>query len=373
MRMQLRTTMRRSAGLCLLALAALPSQAQLLIGQTASFNGPDSAYVREARTGATLYFDAVNEQGGIHGQKIELVSIDDGNDPQRAARNVRALMGGWNTLALFLTHGTATSQAAAAALPAYKAPLVGPSSGAQSLRQPVNPWVFNVRASYRREAQQAVQSMQRLGLERLAVVQVGNAFGDDAAVGVIDAAPPLRPVAVERFDPARPGFDAIAMRVAKAQAQFVLFIADGDAVTAGVRALRDAGSRAQVITLSNNASPAFIRQLGPQARGVIVTQVFPYERSMVSPLVKRAMDVGRTRGIHELTQPLMEGFAAAQVLVEGLRRAGPQPTREKLVQALNGISRLNIGGVMIDYSPSDHAGTTYADMSVISELGRFQR
>ena len=115
--------------------------------------------MREARTGATLYFDAVNEQGGVHGQKIELVSIDDGDDPQRAARNVRALMGGWNTLALFMSHGTQTSQAAAAVLPAYRAPLVGPSSGAQSLRQPVHPYVFNVRASYRREVQQAVQAM----------------------------------------------------------------------------------------------------------------------------------------------------------------------------------------------------------------------
>ena len=370
-----RLTMRMGWGVfwCLQTIAAAPAQAQILVGQTASFNGPDSAYVREARTGATLYFDAVNEQGGIHGQKIELVSIDDDNDPQRAAQNVRALMGGWNTIALFLSHGTATSQAAAAVLPAYKAPLVGPSSGSQSLRQPVHPLVFNVRATYRREAQQAVQAMQRLGLTRLALVQAGNAFGDDAAVGVVDAVPALRPLLVERFDPDQPGFDAIAARIAKAEAQVVLFIADAAAVAAGARALRDAGSHAQIITLSNNATPAFIQRLGAHARGVIVTQVFPYERSMVSPLVKRAMDVGRTRGIHELTQPLMEGFAAAQVLVEGLRRSGPKPTREKLVAALNGIARLNIGGVMIDYSPNDHAGTTYTDMAVISDQGRFQR
>jgi ABC-type branched-subunit amino acid transport system substrate-binding protein len=243
----------------LLSLPVL-AQAQLLIGQTAAFNGPNSAYVREARTGATLYFDAVNEQGGVHGQKIELVSIDDGNDPQRAAQNVRALLGGWSTLALFLSHGSATSQAAAAALPAYRAPLVGPSSGAHGLRQPAHPYVFNVRASHRREVQQAVQSMQRLGLDRLALVQVGDAFGDDAAVGVVDAG--LRPVLSERFDPARPAFDAIGGRIAKTQAQVVLFIADGAAVAAGVSALRAAGSRAQVITLSNNASPALSASSG---------------------------------------------------------------------------------------------------------------
>jgi branched-chain amino acid transport system substrate-binding protein len=372
-RLQLNADMRRLTILLAAACITASAPAQILVGQTAAFNGPHSIYIREARTGATLYFDAVNEQGGVHGQKVELVSIDDAGDAQRAARNARALMSGWNTIALLLPHGTAASLAAASMLPAYRAALVGPSTGAQSLRHPVQPFVFNVRATYRREVQQAVQSMQRLGLHRLAVVQADDAFGDDAAVGVVDADPAVRPVATERFAPGRPDFAAIAARVAAADAQLVLLIADGASAAAGVRALREAGSRAQVITLSNNASPAFIRALGPHARGVIVTQVFPYERSMVSPLVQRAMEVGRTRGIHELTQPLMEGFAAAQVLVEGLRRAGPQPTREKLVAALNTVNRFNIGGVMIDYSAADHVGTTYTDMSVISELGRFQR
>lgn len=357
----------------LLALQACAAAAQIVIGQTADFNGHGSAYVREARLGATLYFDAVNEQGGIHGQKIELVSIDDDADPQRAAANARTLLDGWNALALFLSHGTATSQSAASAAAPFKAALIGPSSGAHGLRQPVLPNVFNVRASYRRELQQAMRSMHRVGMERSVVVQSGDAFGDDAAAGVADAALPQAPQRTERFDPAQPDFSALATRVVAQDPQVIYVIADTEATVAAIRALRAAGARAQVVTLSNNASSRFIELLGPLARGVGVTQVFPYERSMVSPLVKRAMDVGRSRGVHGLTPPLMEGFAAAQVMVEALRRAGPKPDREKLVGALNGLQRFNIGGVLIDYSPADHTGTTYTDISVISSLGRFQR
>lgn len=363
--------------LCAMALAlqaaAASAHAQIVIGQTAAFNGPDGSYVREARLGATLYFDAVNEQGGIHGQKIELVSIDDDADPQRAAANVRTLLQGWQAMALFLPHGTATSQAAAAAIGAQPAALIGPSSGAHALRQPLQPYVFNVRASYRRELQQALQGMNRLGLTRFVVIQSGDAFGDDAAVGITDAAIPVKPLLTERFDPAHPGFDGIAERVARLDPHVVFMIADTAAAVAGIQAVRAAGSRAQVLTLSNNATNRFIDALGPLARGVAVTQVFPYERSMVSPLVKRAMDVARTRGVHGLSQPLMEGFAAAQVLIEGLRRAGPKPDRDKLITALNSIQRLNIGGMMIDYSSRDHTGSNYTDTSVISGLGRFQR
>src|SRR5690348_2129201 len=117
----------------LFLLQAVAASAQIVIGQTADFNGQGAAYVREARLGATLYFDAVNEQGGIHGQKIELVSIDDEADPQRAAANARMLLEGWNALALFLSHGTGTSQSAASAAVPFKAALIGPSSGAHGL------------------------------------------------------------------------------------------------------------------------------------------------------------------------------------------------------------------------------------------------
>jgi ABC-type branched-subunit amino acid transport system substrate-binding protein len=113
--------------------------------------------------------------------------------------------------------------------------------------------------------------------------------------------------------------------------------------------------------------------VGDIGRGVIVTQVFPYERSISSPLVKQALELAKARGITELSPAMLEGFAAAKVLVEGLQRAGAKPTREKLQAALEGIRKLDIGGLEVSYSPDDHTGLDFADLSIIGTDGKFKR
>lgn len=354
----------------------LPARAQLLIGQTAGFSGTVEASVKETASGAKLYLDAVNERGGVHGQKIELIQLDDAFDPKRAAANARQLITEHKVLALFLTRGTPHNEAIMPLLDEHKLALVAPSTGAMSLHEPVHPYVFNVRATYQREAERAVRHLSLIGLTRIAVLQVDDSFGADAMAGALKgfAAVNKQPVLVEKFDRARPDFGPIVPKVVQADAQAVLFIGSGSAVANGLKALRAGGSRAQVVTLSNNASTGFIKSLGEHARGTIVTQVFPYERSMAAPIVKEALDLARARGGGiEISPALMEGFAAAKVLVEGLRRAGPNPTRERIVAALNSLRSYDIGGMEVSFSPTDHTGTEYSDLSIIDESGRFRR
>jgi ABC-type branched-subunit amino acid transport system substrate-binding protein len=140
-----------------------------------------------------------------------------------------------------------------------------------------------------------------------------------------------------------------------------------------VKALRAAGSRAQVVTLSNNASDGFIKLLGEHARGVIVTQVFPNERRIASPLIKEARELATAKGLDGVSPAMMEGYAAAKVLVEGLRRAGPSPTPRALRDALEGIRDFDIGGLTVSYSPTNHTGLDFADLSIIDGSGRFRR
>ena len=153
----------------------------------------------------------------------------------------------------------------------------------------------------------------------------------------------------------------------------MILIASGDGVVDGVKAIRAAGSKAQIVTLSNNASAGFIESLGSDARGVIVTQVFPPERSNGYPMVKEARELAKARQLPELSPAMLEGFAAAKVLVEGLRRAGPAPTREKLTVALEGIRKFDLGGLEVSYAPDDHSGLDFADLSIIGPLGKFRR
>ena len=149
-------------------------------------------------------------------------------------------------------------------------------------------------------------------------------------------------------------------------------IASGAAVVDGIKAIRAAGSQAQIVTLSNNASGGFITSLGTNATGVIVTQVFP--QSMSFSLVKEASDLVRAnKDIKELSPAMLGGFAGAKVLVEGLRRAGAKPTREKIQTAMEGLNKFDIGGLEVSYSSKDHTGLDFADLSIISSSGKFRR
>ncbi len=362
---------------CVVALATALSgsfaSAQILIGQTAGFTGTVASSVKEATDGAKLYFDAVNARGGINGQKIELVSLDDKFDPKLTLENAKKLID-QGVVSLFLNRGTPHTQGLMPLLNEAKVPLVGPSTGAMVLHEPVHPWIFNVRATYQREAERAVAHMTHVTITRMAIVQVDDTFGADAAVGLLkglkDAK--LEPVAYEKYDRTKPDFGPIMPKIVKADPQAVIFIGSGTAVIDGMKALREAGSRAQMVTLSNNASAGFVKSLGPLAHGTVVSQVFPSERSVSTPIVKEASELAKAKGF-ELTPAGLEGFAAAKVLVEGLRRAGKDLTRAGLKKALEGFNRVNIGGLELSYSPTNHTGLDYADLSIIGTDGKFRR
>jgi branched-chain amino acid transport system substrate-binding protein len=354
-------------------LSGTTAWAQIKIGQTAGFSGAVAASVKEATDGAKLYFDTVNARGGVNGAQIELISLDDKFDPKLAATNAKQLIDS-GVIALFLNRGTPHTQAIMPLLADNKVPLIGPSTGAMVLHSPVHPWLFNVRATYQREAERSISHLSLIGIDRIAVVQVDDTFGADAVLGVLKGLKAVNkePVAHEKYDRAKPEFAPIMPRVVAKDPQAVMFIGSGTAIVDGMRALRTTGSRAQMVTLSNNASAGFVKELGTMGHGVVVSQVFPYERSIASPVVKEAMELTKARNV-ELTPIMLEGFVAAKVVVEGLRRAGPAPTRDKLRRALETFNRFDLGGLEVSYSATDHTGLDYADLSIVGPDGRFRR
>ena len=350
------------------------AQAQIVIGQTAGFSGIVASGVQETTDGAKLYLDNVNARGGVGGQKIELVSLDDKFDPKLAGENARKLIEEQNVTALFLTRGTSHNEAIIPHLDKHGVPLIGPSTGAMVLHKPVPRHVFNVRATYQREAEKAITHLASLGVTRIAVVQADDSFGADGMAGAkrgFELAK-LTPVLQEKFDRSKPDFSPISSKLKESQAQATLMLASGSAVVDGYAAFRKVGYGGQIVTLSNNASSGFIKSLGENARGVIVTQVFPGERSGNFAMVREAHDLAKAKG-KEISPAMLEGFAAAKVLVEGLKRAGPKPTREKLVAALETMQKVDLGGLEISYSPTDHTGLDFADLSIIGTDGKFLR
>lgn len=355
--------------------ATSPAWAQLRIGQPSGFTGSVAAGVKENTEGAKLYIDAVNARGGVNGQKIELISVDDKFDPKVTVEVARDLITNQKVLALFLNRGTPHSQALLPLLAEFKVPLVGPSTGAMALHEPVNPWVFNVRATYQREAAKAIEHLATTGITRIAVLQTDDSFGADSAAGALKGfeAVGQKPLLLEKFPRDKPDFTGLATQVAKSGAQAVMVIGSAGNTANAVKAIRAAGSRAQAVTLSNNASEGFIKLLGDHARGVIVTQVFPNERSVSYALIKEAQELAKAAGMEGVSPAMMEGYAAAKVLTEGLRRAGPNPTPVALRNALESIKDYDMGGLKLSYSPTNHTGLDFSDLSIIDADGKFRR
>jgi len=358
-----------------LATASLGASAQLLIGQTAGISGPVADSVNETIGGAKLVIDSVNAQGGIYGEQIEVIRMDDGFDVKRAADNARVLIEDRKVLAFFMSRGTPHTQAILPLLDKNGVALIGPSTGAMVLHKPLQKYVFNVRPTYQREAEKAVQHLTTVGIDRIAVVHVTDSFGLDALEGAMNGfkKAKMQPAVVVPSDRSKPNYAEIVPKITGVNAQAVIWLGSGTAVTDVIKALRKAGSAAQVVTLSNNASGGFIKDLGADGRGVIVTQVFPSARSIAHPMVAEALALARAKGITEMSPVALEGFASAKVLVEALKRAGPKPTRARVVAALESINGLDLGGGMdISYSPQDHSGLEFADLSIISD-GKFRR
>lgn len=374
--MQIHLGRRLILSLALVFGFAHPAWAQLRIGMPSGITGSVAAGVKENMEGARLYLDAVNARGGVGGQKIELITVDDQFDPKKTVEAARELITRQKVLALFLNRGTPHTQALLPLLAEYKVPLVAPSTGAAALHQPVNPWVFNVRATYQREAAKAIEHLASIGVTRIAVLQTDDSFGADSATGALKGLEKVgqQPLLLEKFPRENPDFAPLAQRVHSQQAQAVMVIGSAGNTANAVKALRAAGSRAQVVTLSNNASDGFIKLLGEHARGVVVTQVFPNERSLSSPLIREALDLAKAKGQDGVSPAMMEGFAAAKVLVEGLRRAGSGASPQSLRDALEGIRNFSLGGeLVVSYSAASHTGLDFADLSIIDGSGKFRR
>ena len=345
----------------------------ILIGQSAAFSGPAAQLGIQLRDGAKLWFDQINAQGGVNGRRIELKSRDDKYESQLAAGNTRKLIEDDHVFALFAYVGTPTSQASLPIFTAAKVPFVAPFTGAELLRSPLNRYIFNVRASYFDETERIVDHLARSGVKRFTVFYQNDSYGQTGLEGV------KRALARRNMTPAALGTvernttnvaDAVKS-IQAAQPEATIMISAYTSTAEFVRQMRKAGSVSQFFTVSFVGSTALAETLGAEGRGVMISQVVPFPWSPLVPLVKEYLDLAKRSGKVDVNFSSLEGFIAAKVLVEGLRRTGKDPTREKFIAAMEGISNLEIGGFLVKFSPDNHNGSQYVDLSMIGREGKF--
>lgn len=375
-----RTSQRVTAG-ALFGLAASFAAAQgtgntIVIGQSAPYTGGVLGPVtKEGTDGALAYFDWVNARGGVHGRKIVLEAMDDQQDPKKTVENTRILIEQKNVIALFMYRTTPSVQGAIPLATAAKVPIIGSQVGPNFLYEPVNQYVFNIRARYQDEAIAALEYLFSVGNERVAFLQADDAYGKDVAAGVQEGLKRAngKLVSMATFDNRTTDVGPASEIILKSQPDAVILAAGNKPAAAFIKKMRESGSAAQFVTLSNTSSESFIKELGEFSHGVVVAQVVPYPYNISNRLSREFRSVLKEHPRVAPSYASMQGFIAAKVLVEGLRRAGPQPTREKLVKGLETMQKFDLGDFMIDFSPQTRQGSKYVELTVIGRNKAFIR
>jgi branched-chain amino acid transport system substrate-binding protein len=366
-------------GLAALAAASLASaqgvtDTQVLLGQSVALSGPAEQLGKDMQLGASLYFNQVNAQGGVNGRKIVLKTLDDGYEPPRAVANTRKLIGEDKVFALFGYVGTPTSQAVLPIFTEARVPYVGAFTGAELLRNPHNRYIFNVRASYFDETEAIVQHLTAMSVDKIAVFYQNDAYGQAGLTGVERALKKrnLDVAAKATFERNTVDVKAAVDAMTKADPQAIIMIGAYKACAAFIRDMKRANKNPTFWNVSFVGSKALAKELDKEGRGVQISQVVPFPWDPAVPVVKeyrRLVDAAKGEpGFGSL-----EGFIAAKVMVEGLRRAGRKLDRDSFIRAMETLNDYDVGGFKVTFGPGDHNGSKFVDLTIISKDQRFVR
>jgi len=376
----MKATFRGVAALSLGLLCASSAEAEIgvnsgniLLGQSVVLSGPMAENGVNYAQGIKLYFDQINAKGGIHGRKVQIKTLDDGYDPKKTAANTQQLIDDDRVFALFGYSGTGSTLAALPIAEKSQVPFIAPLSGADMLRDKTNKVLFVVRAGYRDELTRMVEQLVTTGVKNIAIAYQDDNFGKSmlktaeeamakfqlkaTAAGAIDGKTYDAKKAVEAIAKTRPG--AILMGTA------------GQASVAFIKEYLKTGERPQFFGLSVMSASQLRKELGPDSTGIAIAQIVPSPWSNKFVIVRQYREALGKNGQQEPHHAGLEGWIAAKVLSEGLKRAGKDLTRDKLISALEGMRNVDLGDFIIDYSGEKHAGSAYVDLSIIRSNGQF--
>jgi serine/threonine protein kinase/ABC-type branched-subunit amino acid transport system substrate-binding protein len=359
----------------------------IVFGTTTAYSGANEDLGRNMVLGIRTCFDAVNAEGGINGRALKLVVLDDGYEPERALANMRELFDEHKVFGVIGNVGTPTAKVTVPYAIEHRYLFFAPFSGASFMRtSPPERYVYHYRAGYADETAALVKyfvEMKEIPAGKIAVFAQNDSFGDEGFDGVTRA---LRAYGVRADDVLRVRYDRNSVRISDAvqtvatqqdQVQAVIMVATYKPAARFVKDLKEQGSTMQFAALSFVGSEAMaeeFREIGPEfADGVIVTQVVPFYHSSATGVI-RYRDM--LRKYHPEAQPgfvSLEGFIAAQCLVEGLKRVKGDLTTETQIDALDSIRDLDLGiGPIVSFGPSKHQVSDYVWGTVLDASAQYR-
>jgi branched-chain amino acid transport system substrate-binding protein len=339
------------------AAAAATDTGDILIGQSAHLSGPLAPTFLPVVRGQELALEQINKRGGVHGRKVKLKTLDDAYDPKKAVENVNRLIDDDKVVALYGLASTGTVGAVLPILAEKKVPLVSVYTGSPTLRAKHHPYFFTTMGSYRDEVAAMIRNLVTLQRTQIAVLWSKSPFGQLMLPVVEELAKELGATIVAKASLEGDGSDAVAAAQAlgAAKPQGVIFIAFGPSMIPFVRAARQhIGAPIYAVSIAN--AKAIIAALGDDARGLAFTQLIPYPWRVTTPL-GRDFNAAMEAANIPVDYDHFFGYLNMRVLIEGIRRGGKNV----------------LGGYVVDFSPTNHHGSKFVDITIFGPGGRFIR
>lgn len=351
------------------------SDTKILFGQAAALEGPAAALGTGMKLGIEAAFAEANAAGGVHGRMIELVSMDDGYEPDRSIAAVNTLINDKKVFGLIGPVGTPTSKATQPIATAAKVPFVGPFTGAGFLRDPAHGNIVNVRATYAAETEAWIEHLHgALGLDKIAILYQDDGFGRVGLAGVQAAMEKrgLDLVAEGTYQRNTTAVKSALLEIRKAKPQAVVMVGAYKPIAEFIKLAKKVKMDAEFVNISFVGSKALSAELGAAGEGVIISQVVPFPWDTTVPLVKeyqaalKAKDPSAEPGFVTL-----EGYVVGRLAVMGLEKAGKDVTRENFLNAYWSTGNFDMGGVTLSFGQDDNQGMNDVFLTTIQKDGGF--
>ncbi|WP_373288313.1 ABC transporter substrate-binding protein [Chelatococcus reniformis] len=333
---------------------------RILFGQAAVLEGPARGLGQGMRTGLLAAFAEVNAAGGIHGRMLELKSVDDGYEPDRAIAAAKQLIGADHVFALIGAVGTPTSAATKPIAAQAGVPFIGAFTGAELLRTPFQRGVVNVRGSYVQETEEMVKRLTGdLDMTRIAILYQDDAFGRAGYDGTVRALAKrnLKLVAEGTFERNTTAVRAGLLQVRRADPQAVIVIGPYQPVAEIVRLAKRVKLDAAMLTVSFVGADSLAQELGPEGDNVVVTQVMPFPHDRSIKIVASYLDaLKRSSPEAEPGYVSLEGYVVGRMVIDVLKRTGPDVTRQGFLDTIYAQPQFDLDGLRLTFGPADNQG-----------------
>ena len=348
----------------------------ILFGQAAALEGPSSALGQGMRQGILAAFAEINAAGGVHGRKLELISRDDGYDPDRSAAQTIKLIDEDKVFALIGAVGTPTTTVTVPIAKARNVPFIGPFTGAGFLRAPDLHNVVNIRASYGAEAEAWIKHLtEDLHIRSIAIFYQDDSYGRDGLAGVKLALQKrgMELTAEGTFERNTRAVGSAMRTLKRAEPEAVVMVGTYGPCAEFIKLARKSGFNPVFVNISFVGASALAKELGPDGQGVVVSQVVPFPWDASIKVVadyqaaEKALDPGLKPDFVSL-----EGYLSGRLVAAALEMSGPNPTRANMLQLINDVGSFDIGGDIITFGQKRLEAPAKVFLTVIQPDGTFK-